>query len=140
MTFEEKKQYLKDKGYSLTVQRLAVLEYLHNNPTHPSVDKIYKDLQRKYPAFSRATVYNTVQLLTELGLIQPLSVDKEKVRYDGNPEPHPHFVCRICGKIWDIEMKGAKWNVEEVEKMLNVKVENTEVIYRGVCEHCRKKL
>lgn len=138
MTFEEKKQYLKERGYSLTVQRLAVLEYLHENPIHPSVDRIYKDLQRKYPAFSRATVYNTVQLLTELGLVQPLSVDKERVRYDGNPSPHPHFVCRVCGGVWDIEPEDLSWRSEEVERVLNASVENVEVIYHGLCERCKE--
>ena len=67
MTLLEKKAALKDKGVLLTIQRSAVLEFLQENTEHPTAEEIYQSLSVMYPALSRATIYNTLDLLKNTG-------------------------------------------------------------------------
>jgi len=67
---------LKDKGVSLTPQRMAIAEFLSKSKDHPTADEIHRFLQAKYPTMSLATVYSALELLKELGEIQELSIGK----------------------------------------------------------------
>ena len=82
MTLEEKKARLKDKGVLVTIQRSAVLEFLQGNPEHPTAEEIYQSLRGMYPALSRATIYNTLDLLKQHGLIQEITIERNKAHYD----------------------------------------------------------
>jgi Fur family peroxide stress response transcriptional regulator len=136
MTLEEKKKILKENGYSITFQRIAILEYLENCKAHPSVDMIYEELRKKYPVFSRATIYNNLQVLKKLGLIWELEIESGKVRFDGNPEFHPHFMCKTCGAIFDMPGEESKKLPKEIEGHL---VDEIRINYYGTCARCRKK-
>ncbi len=137
MNLDEKKKILKEKGYSLTFQRIAILEYLENCKTHPSVEMIYEELRKKYPVFSKATIYNNLQVLKNLGLIWELEIESGKVRFDGNPEFHPHFLCKECGKIFDLYVgEESKKFPQEIE---GYRVEEIRINYYGICSQCRKK-
>ncbi|MHB9144656.1 MAG: Fur family transcriptional regulator [Symbiobacteriia bacterium] len=91
------------RGLRTTAQRLAVYEYLQEHPTHPTAATIYDGLSRRYPMMSRATVYNTVDVLAQVGLVQRLDFGTGTHRYDGNPDFHVHLVCSGCGNIQDVE-------------------------------------
>jgi len=67
---------LKEKEVALTPQRMAIGEFLSRSEGHPTVDEIYRAIQRRYPTMSVATVYSTLELLKELGEIQELSIRK----------------------------------------------------------------
>lgn len=136
MTLEEKKKVLREKGYSITFQRIALLEYLESCKNHPSVEMIYEELKKKYPVFSRATVYNNLQVLKDLGLIWEVEIGSGKVRFDGNPEFHSHFICRTCGKIFDISSEELKKYPQEIEGHLTQEI---RITYYGTCSNCRKK-
>src|SRR4030066_1156409 len=106
MTLEEKKAGLKDKGILLTIQRSAILEFLQGNTHHPTADEIYQSLRGIYPALSRATVYNTLDLFKQHELVHEVTIERNKAHYDYNTEPHHHFFCRRCGGIYDGGMEG----------------------------------
>ncbi|MGH7261633.1 MAG: Fur family transcriptional regulator [Nitrospiraceae bacterium] len=127
---------LKASALSVTAQRAAVMEFLHGNTGHPSVDTIYAQVKKRFPYISRATVYNTVKTLTRAGLLQEVLVQQDKTRVDSNVSRHHHFKCVRCGRIEDVPYdiltaahvgKHAKgYHVEEVR-----------VVMEGRCKRCR---
>ena len=81
-TFENLKQELKKKNISLSYQRLKVLEYLTQNRCHPTVEQIFTELQKDIPTLSKTTVYNTLRILAEAGLVKVITIDERESRYD----------------------------------------------------------
>ncbi|MGI5927327.1 MAG: transcriptional repressor [Syntrophomonadaceae bacterium] len=81
-TFENLKQELKKKNISLSFQRLKVLEYLTQNRCHPTVEQIFTELQKDIPTLSKTTVYNTLRILAEAGLVKVITIDERESRYD----------------------------------------------------------
>jgi len=128
---------LREKGVVLTPQRLAVVEFLKKNDTHPTVDEIYKKLRKKYPMMSQATVYSTLELLKNIGEIQELFIRKDKTCFDSRSDPHHHFLCRKCGNILDIEVDCAIFKAGSIEEH---KVEEIQAYLYGICASCLEKI
>lgn len=128
------------RGLRTTAQRLAVYQYLLQHRTHPSAAKIYEDLSRDYPTMSRATVYNTLDLLVGLGLVQQLDLGGGMARYDGNPEFHVHVVCEVCGSVADVEVDGALESLEgRIASRLGFTVSARRYELFGRCQRCSAK-
>ena len=84
MQTKEITELFKQKGIKATAQRIAVYKYLYENRIHPDVDTVYKNMVKDNPSFSKTTVYNCLQALTDSGLIIPVVIESEKIRYDAN--------------------------------------------------------
>lgn len=132
---------LKEKGVKLTPQRMAIAEFLSKNKDHPTVDEIHKDIQKRYPTMSVATVYSTLELLKELGEIQELSIRKRgKAYFDPSPNLHHHLLCNRCGKILDIEFDHPTSCPIVAKEIINgCKVEEIQAYLYGICSECLKK-
>lgn len=92
---------LKDAGYKLTPQRLAICKLVLESKDHPSAELIYNTLKNTFPTISLATVYKTFHLLHELGLIQEVGIEEGKIRIDPNKALHVNLICTKCGSITD---------------------------------------
>jgi len=134
---KEKIKRLRKKGVVITLQRLAVLHYLEDNKTHPTVEEIYRNLKKKYPILSKATVYNSLQVLRKAGEIQELNIRKDKTCFDYNSKPHHHFYCQECKRILDIRI-----NCPVIEKgwVDGHKVEQVQAYFYGICSYCLKNI
>jgi len=132
---------LKENGVTLTPQRMAVAEFLNRNMDHPTVDEIHRNIQRRYPTMSLATVYSTLDLLKQLGEVQELSIRKRgEVCFDPNPGLHHHLLCRKCGKILDIEFDHpSNCPIMAKESIDGCKVEEVQAYLYGICSECLKK-
>ena len=128
-------QKLKDSGLKVTPQRLAIVKILEGNTCHPSADKIYNKVKKKYPMISFATVYKTLKVLAEIGEIQQLKIVEKKVNFDPNTDPHNHFFCKKCREIRDV-FPGKKINLKEIDGHL---IEKYQVYFYGICSKCRKQ-
>lgn len=130
-------EHLKRHGIKPSVQRVAIMRYLMEHCTHPTVDAIYSDLQSQMPTLSRTTVYNTLALLEESDALTALTIDSRNIHYDGDTHPHAHFMCRKCKCIFDIPLPegGVETNVNALD---GFKVEHTRLYYDGLCEQCRE--
>jgi Fe2+ or Zn2+ uptake regulation protein len=128
---------LKKNELKVTPQRLAILKYLDNNMTHPTADKIYRDLKKNNPSLSKTTVYNALEILKKHNIIQVLTISKSEQRYDSVGEMHHHFLCKSCGAIIDIDIR-----CPHLETVINDKHQIDEVhgYFKGICEDCLKKL
>ncbi len=94
---------LRERGIRVTAQRIAVAEVLAAALDHPSAQDVFERVKRRLPHITRATVYNTLRVLSEKGLVQPLHF-RNGTRYDGNPLPHANLVCVRCGAITDADI------------------------------------
>ena len=127
---------IRKRGMRVTPQRYVILEYLRRFPGHPSVEEISREVNRRVPLASRATVYNTVAALESAGLISAVTFEDGVTRYDANLEPHHHFVCRICGTVADVPAGRVDVRVALRE---DHKMEEFELTMRGICSDCRSR-
>lgn len=130
---------LRGAGMKLTAQRLAVLEYLQRAAGHPTADEIGAALNRRLPQASRATVYNTLRALRDAGLVSELRVGDAAARYEANLDRHHHFVCRRCGRLEDVGPAAVAAPAPDAVGA-GYTVETFEVVLRGLCAACGKKL
>ncbi len=121
----------------LTPQRLAILEYLEGNKSHPSAAEIYKVVSKKYPTMSFATVYNTLERLREKGQLLELSIDTRKKRFDPNATPHHHLICVNCKTITDVH-RNFVLDLQEGERC-DYKIIRNHVDFYGICPKCKKR-
>ena len=122
-------------GIKPSVQRIAIMEYLLSHKTHPTADEVYLSLCDSIPTLSKTTVYNTMKLFVDSGAAQMLTIDDRNVHFDGDVSLHSHFLCKKCGKVYDLPFSGKKKEVKEllVEGHL---VEEIHHYYKGVCQAC----
>jgi Fur family iron response transcriptional regulator len=102
MTREELAQQLESHGVFPTVQRLDVGEVILSSPQHASADQIIARIREKGSKASKATVYNTLNLFCERGLLKTVRVDPSRQYYDPTIEPHHHFYNLDSGELIDI--------------------------------------
>ena len=122
-------------GMKLTPQRLAILDYLKGNTSHPSAEDIYSAVRDRFPTMSLATVYNTLAALQVRSVVQELTIDPHKRRYDPNVEQHNHLICTRCSKIVDVHLDFALDLPEEIKQSFSVTGNHVE--FYGVCSACR---
>jgi len=132
------KKDLKRRGLKLTQQRLEIFNEVAGSGDHPCAETIYRVVRKRLPTVSLDTVYRTLWLFLDLGLIATLGPARERVRFDANITPHHHFVCRQCGTAYDfcspeldrLEVPG------EIEVFGQGEKINVEV--QGLCRKCLK--
>ena len=94
---------LRKHGVNPTAQRLMVAEVLLSRCQHLSADQILKAINEKRECVSKATVYNTLNLFSDKGLINPVIIDPNKVFYDSNINPHYHIYNEDSGELLDLD-------------------------------------
>ncbi|MCL2840281.1 MAG: transcriptional repressor [Defluviitaleaceae bacterium] len=121
-----------------TIQRKTILDTLKSFNTHPSAETIYREIQKDYPAISKATVYRNLRQLSESGIITQVSVIDDAARYDGRVDLHYHFHCKKCGGVLDVEMDGVQGIEDVVRDMYGFQVDKHSIIFTGTCGDCAK--
>lgn len=116
-------------GIKPSAQRLAVAEYVLHTEDHPSADQVFSRAKKALPMLSRATVYNTLNLFCEKGLLRQLVLSEGKVVFDPNLERHHHFVDESSGRIHDIPWTAL--DVKRVERLQGYHVRDYQVVLTG---------
>jgi len=128
------------KGYRITKPRLVILDILRNTTTHPTAEEVYDLVKPRIPNISLGTVYRTLNVLEELGLLRKLSCEQSFYRYDGNVNMHYHAVCLGCGRVFDVNgelldnLLKERFSVETGFTITGHKLE----LY-GYCNECKLK-
>lgn len=132
MSINQIVELLKNHGLKITPQRVEIVRFLQNNRIHPTAQQIYEHVLSKVGSVSFTTVYNTLHTLEEMGQIKKISINDTTTIYDIDTSDHGHFVCTICGNVYDITYK----------VMVNVpgKTQRTELIVYGICSQCNDYL
>jgi len=120
---------LRGHGIQPTPQRQAVAAFVLNTETHPSADEVLSRVRRTHPAVSRATVYNTLNLLVDRGLLRARILKEGTVVFDPNVSRHHHFIDEETGRIHDVP-----WEALEVrgpDSLEGLEVREYYVVMRG---------
>jgi Fur family peroxide stress response transcriptional regulator len=129
---------LSQAGIKVTHQRLEIFRELAQSAEHPDAETIFEAVRRRVPTISLDTVYRTLWLFVDLGVLHTLGPPRDRMRFDANVAPHHHFVCVQCGATHDFfcEECDAFRVPDEVRAMGSVHIKQMEV--RGVCVKCQK--
>lgn len=114
-----------------------------NSKIHPSAEIIYELLKKDHPTISLATVYKTLHLLKEIGIIQQFDSIEGKIRYDSETHLHLNLVCSRCGEISDIASPTLEksWNkiIEEIHEKIGTKPNGQLLNLYYLCSNCQKE-
>lgn len=120
---------LNDYGIQPSAQRVAVAEYVLTTTEHPSADQIFARVSANFPMISRATIYNTLNLFVEKGLLRELHLSPGKVVFDPHLEEHHHFIDDETGTIEDIDWH--QLTVGNLDSLKAYEINDYQVILRG---------
>lgn len=138
--FENMFSILRERGFRITPQRIAVLKIIARSEGHPSIDNIYEQVRKDFPTTSIATVYKTVTVLKGLDQVLELGFPEGSNRYDGNnPFPHPHLICSACKNVMDLDMKILDGVTEALTSETGFQITSHRLDFFGLCPACREK-
>lgn len=130
-----------------TVPREAILEFLSKSSKHMSAKEIYASLYKSHPGMGLTTVYRTLELLAQMGLITKLTLGDGKSRYEfksgEKKDHHHHLICTECGKIIDYteflneELELVEKTEERLAKKYDFKITDHNIEFLGLCKKCQ---
>lgn len=133
---EKAAELLRNSGVKPSHQRVMVLSYLLSHEVHPTVERIHRDLLPQMHTLSKTTVYNTLSVLAQTGLVKEVRIEGNEARYDVVTEEHGHFKCERCGGIFDFE-------VDMLSLMAHMpddfQVRERNVYFKGICKKCLER-
>lgn len=139
--FEILKEKLKEKGCKLTPQRRSILDIIvENEGKHLSTEEIYDLVKQQCPEIGLATVYRTMQMFDEVGIVYKHNFDDGRSRYELNhneDHQHHHLICVNCNKVIEVEEDLLEQLENEVEKKYDFMITNHNVKFFGYCNKCR---
>ncbi|HXV61065.1 MAG TPA: transcriptional repressor [Vicinamibacteria bacterium] len=128
---------LRDHGIKPSAQRVAVASYVLHTHDHPSAEEVFARVRKRFPMVSRGTIYNTLNLFVEKGLLRGFSMTGGHAVFDANVTSHHHFIDERTGRIYDVP-----WNeirVSDVSKLGDFEVSEYQVVLRGRKRNGRKR-
>lgn len=135
-SLEEVKAALRAAGVKLTHQRLEVFREVAGAQDHPDVETVFQGVRRRLPTISLDTVYRTLALFTELGLLTTLGSPRDRYRFDANLQPHHHFVCTQCGFTADFcHEEFNRLTIPAVARVFG-QAARAQVAVWGICRRC----
>jgi len=137
-------------GYRLTIPRQAILDILSKTSKHLSAEDIYLAVHKVYPAVGLTTVYRTLELLVQMGLVFKFDFGDGRARYElsegpKGPRHHHHLVCTDCGRVIDYtdfideEVELLNQTEKGLSKKFNFKITNHLIQFYGLCDRCKSK-
>lgn len=122
-------EILRHSGIQPSAQRVAVADFVLHTDEHPSADLVWKRVRDRFPWISRATVYNTLNLFVDKGLLQRLTITEDSVVFDPKTETHHHFIDEATGMIHDVPWDRVQ--VCNVDSLTEFDVRDYQVLMRG---------
>lgn len=130
------KDYLAENGIRPMIKRVKIMNYLVSKRNHPTADMIYLELVSEIAGLSKTTVYNTLNLFVQHGVVKALNIDSNELRYDADTTQHGHFKCKECGEIYDFSLN------KELLQDLRLKdfiLDDYQFSIKGTCSICAKR-
>jgi Fur family ferric uptake transcriptional regulator len=130
---------LSELGYRLTPQRLMVVQAVEAADGHISAEEIYLQIRAIYPHMNISTVYRTLELLNERGLVTETDMGDGRVRYHSiGKGHHHHLVCQKCGATIDVEESTLSPLWDEIGQRYHFEVDMKHLALFGLCSKCRE--
>ena len=136
-SLEGKRKTLKASGMRATSQRALILEVIRRG--HLDADEIYRQARRKQPRLSLSTVYRTLRMFKELGLVEELHFDEAHHHYEVKPSSeHHHLVCLDCGKVVEFRYPMSPKVRRDIAREKGFEITGVEIRMTGYCSKCRQ--
>ena len=127
-------------GTNFSRQRQAIVDYLSNTKEHPTADMVYTRVRELYPNVSLGTVYRNLSMFKANGEIISIGTVNGVERFDGNTNPHVHFVCNGCEKVTDLMTIAVPEELnQEVTGLTGGQIDMCHLTFIGQCSQCKKK-
>jgi Fe2+ or Zn2+ uptake regulation protein len=120
---------LKEHGINPSAQRVAIAQYVLHTDRHPTAEEVMERVSNKFPMVSRATVYNTLNLFVEKGLLRRYALPAGNIVFDCHVDDHHHFIDESTGVIYDVPWDAIQ--VSNIESLDGFRVEEYQVVMRG---------
>ena len=128
--------YLRDLGFRLTPQRLAILEVLKNSPGHLTPMEIYEQVAPTIPGMTEATVYRTLEFLASQNLVLVAHLGRGQLVYEYAEKDHHHLICSQCGDMQEIDHDQLKVLYEQFSKETGYQIHSVHTTFFGLCPGC----
>jgi Fur family peroxide stress response transcriptional regulator len=128
----------RNSGYKATPQRIAISRYILSSDEHPTAQKVYLEIKKTHPTVSLATIYRTIKILKDAGLILELNMHQGETRFDPFTEPHAHLLCLRCGRIDDWTDPIMPKLIDKASTAENFIVTGSNFELKGICDGCAK--
>jgi Fur family ferric uptake transcriptional regulator len=141
-TMADLKVKLQERQHKMTPQRQIVLQIFLDNPDeHLSAEDVYDLLKESHSEIGLATIYRTLELLVELGILSKIEFGDGCSRYEliiteSNTHHHHHIICTECGKVIEFKDDLLEPLEEAIEKEFDFKITNHQVKFFGKCKEC----
>lgn len=119
-------------------QRAGIKRVLLERHDHPTAEMVYQDIQKIYPKISLGTVYRNLSLLADMGEIKRISTEAGPDRFDGNIQPHCHFLCRSCGIVMDLNLNVQELLSRQLTESFAGSIDDSQIQFFGICPECRE--
>jgi Fur family ferric uptake transcriptional regulator len=134
--------FLEQKQFRITAQRRAIIDVVFDTEEHFTAEQLLEWSRKKDKSVSRATVYRTLPLLTESGMVREMDFGKDYKFYDPNYADHPnhnHIICQDCEKIVEFDDDKIEKLEEEISQRLGFSVKSHRLQITGSCEELKKR-
>jgi Fe2+ or Zn2+ uptake regulation protein len=129
---------LRARGQRVTPQRLVINRLVRERARHVTAEEVHAALARDLPGTSAPTVYATLDLLADLGLVRRIDAGTGATLYDARTEPHSHSACRRCGAVEDLDATTDLSPVEDAAQRAGFQPQRVEVVVSGLCRRCAR--
>jgi len=129
---------LRARGGRVTSQRLILHRALRELDRHATAEELLRVASERLPNLSLPTVYATLELFEELGVVRRVAVGSGPVLWDPRPEPHQHFACRRCGRILDLDVRVRAGAAIEAARAAGHAPDGAQLLVMGLCDACAR--
>ena len=127
---------LREHNLKATPQRVGILTLMHNYG-HINVEDMFLQIKENFPSISLATLYKNIHAMVKSGLVTEVKVPQHKSKYELTKEPHAHLLCDKCDEFLDIACD-LESLMNQAGMMSGYKLQNTNLVFSGLCKECQK--
>ncbi len=131
---------LRERGFRVTSQRMAILHVLHHAGKHLSPRQVFHLASAELPGLTEPTVYRTLEFLTENGIVHSAYGPGGHSTYQIAGQQHHHLVCRVCGREMELDHRMLERLYRSLESSSGYRRINSHLTFVGVCPKCQKKI
>ncbi len=120
-------------------QRETILKTLTENAVHPTAEALLEFLHEKNVDIGYTTLYRNLNQLVENGIIKKIDGLNSCAHFDHNTYEHYHFICNVCGKVYDVPSSVAPDLLKNAQLATGFDIEKYDILFQGTCTDCFNK-
>src|SRR5688572_23879911 len=129
---------LRERGLRATSQRLVMHRLLRERNRHLTAEELLAEASARLPGISLPTVYSTLELFEELGVVRRVKDGGGRLLWDTRGDDHHHLVCRRCGRVEDIDTPLDLSGARRSARRAGFAADRAEVVVSGLCADCAR--